>query len=63
MQSMNDWEEVVSPLPKAEASAEYKQWRMQPVNALISDEDIRMDTIRSSDGKTLVRYLRKITKS
>ena len=59
---MNDWEEIVSPLPKAEAAAEFKQWRTQPLNASISDEDIRLDTIRSSDGKTLVRYLRRTPK-
>jgi len=38
--------EVVSPLPKAEAAGEFKQWRTLPRNALIFDEDIRLDTIR-----------------
>jgi hypothetical protein len=55
---MDEWVEIVAPTTRSDAEARFKQWAAthKDERAALRDEDIRIDTIRSEDGRTLVRY-------
>lgn len=55
----HDFVEIVPPLGLDRADEEFRQWlRTSGVDeATLSPDDIRMDFIRSEQGRTLKRYM------
>ncbi len=61
---MDEWIEIVSSTDRIEAAELFKKWKEN--NTLwsnsLSDDDIRIDSIRTLDKRTLTRYrVRKIS--
>ena len=55
---MNEWIEIVSSTDRIEATELFKKWQKEnPLwNKKLSDDDIRIDTIRTAEKRTLTRY-------
>ncbi len=55
---MDEWIQIVAPAAQADAQAGFRAWEAanQDVRARLCDDDIRIDTMRATDGRTLVRY-------
>ncbi len=55
---MNKWVEVVSSFDRKEAIELFNKWKKNNPewSHSLSDEDIRIDTIRTAEHKTLTRY-------
>ena len=57
MTANEQWIVIIEPLPIALAREEYERWKSSHPNALhLSDNDIRIDLIRTTSGDR-VRYL------
>jgi len=56
------WIEVVPPLPQLEAERRFQEWRAANpgIAGGLRDDDVRLDVIRSNEGRTLFRYRVKL---
>ncbi len=53
-----DWVTIVEPIEEDSAASLFANWRRENASwaELLTPEDVRIDVIRASEGRTLYRY-------